>query len=102
MKTHMWTNDTTLGVDVVMAAMAIQLSAGDVLYLVSTAALWFSNKMKTLLFNANIAWDVGLELCTNPYESLALGTETGDYTFPYNDMETSLVSFCISPTLMMY
>ena len=51
-----------------MAAMAIQLSAGDVLYLVSTAAFWFGDKMETLLFNANIAWDVGLELCTDPHD----------------------------------
>ena len=47
--------DTISGVDVVMAGMAIQLSAGDVLYLVSTAALWFGDKMETSLFNANIA-----------------------------------------------
>ena len=60
--------DNTLGVDVVMSAMAIQLSAGDVLYLVSTAALWFGDKMETSLFNVNIAWDAGLELCTNPYD----------------------------------
>ena len=60
--------DTTSGVDVVTAAMAIQLSAGDILYLVSTAALWFGDKMETLLFNVNIAWDAGLELCTDPYD----------------------------------
>ena len=62
--------DTTSGVDVVMATMAVQLSAGNVLYLVSSAALWFGDKMETLLFNANIAWDAGLELCTNPYDPL--------------------------------
>ena len=60
--------DTTLGVDVVTAAMAIQLSAGDILYLVSTAALWFGDKVETSLFNANIAQDVGLELCTDPHD----------------------------------
>ena len=52
--------DTTSGVDVVTAATAIQLSAGDILYLVSTAALWLGDKMETLLFNANIAWDAAL------------------------------------------
>ena len=60
--------DTTSGVDVVTAATTIQLSAGDILYLVSTAALWFGDKMETLLFNVNIAWDAGLELCTDPYD----------------------------------
>ena len=95
--------DTTLGVDVVMATMAIQLSAGDILYLVSTAALWFGDKMETLLLNANITRDVGLELCTDHHDmNSAFGTEIGDYTFPYNNMEISLVSICISPTPMMY
>ena len=82
--------ETTSGVDVVMAATAIQLSAGDVLYLVSADALWFGDKMETSLFSANIAWDAGLELCTDPYDPhhrLALGTETGDYAFPCNDVE---------------
>ena len=51
-----------------MATMAIQLSVGNVLYLVSTAALWFGDKMETSLFNANIAQDAGLELCTDPYD----------------------------------
>ena len=59
--------DTTSGVDVVTAAMTVQLSDGNVLYLVSTAALSFGDKMETLLFNVNIAWDV-LELCTHPYD----------------------------------
>ena len=59
---------TTTGVDVVTAATAIQLSAGDVMYLVSTAALWFGDKMAHSLFNGNIARDAGLELCTDPYD----------------------------------
>ena len=60
--------DTTSGVDVVMAATAIQLSAGDILYLVSTAALRFGDKMEISLFNVNIARDAGLELCTDPHD----------------------------------
>ena len=38
--------DTTSGVDVGTAATAVELSAGDVLYLVCTAALWFVIKWK--------------------------------------------------------
>ena len=38
--------DTTSGVDVVTAATAIQLSAGDISYLVSTAALGLVIKWK--------------------------------------------------------
>ena len=51
-----------------MAATAIQLSAGDIVYLVSTAALWIGDKMEVSLFNVNIARDAGLELCTDPHD----------------------------------
>ena len=56
------------GVDVVTAATAVQLSAGDTLFLVSTAALWFGDTMETSLFNANIARDAGLKVCTDPMD----------------------------------
>ena len=62
------TYQTTTGVDVITAATAVQLSAGDTLFLVSTAALWFSDTMETSLFNANIARDAGLKVCTNPMD----------------------------------
>ena len=60
------TYTTTTGVDVVTAATAVELSAGDVLYLVSLAALWFGDQMEISLFNGNILWDAGIELCTDP------------------------------------
>ena len=66
---------TTTGVDVVTAAMAVQLSAGDVLYLVSSAALWFGDQMEISLLNGNILRDAGIELCTdphNPYRELGI------------------------------
>ena len=62
------TYQTMTGDDIVTAATAVQLSAGDKLFLVSTAALWFSATMETSLFNANIARDAGLEVRTNPME----------------------------------
>ena len=61
------TYTTTKGVDVVTAATSVQLSAGDVLYLVSSAALWFGDQIVTSLFNGNILRDVGIELCTDPH-----------------------------------
>ena len=51
----------------VTVATAVQLSAGDVLYLVSSAALWLGDQMETSLFNRNILWDTGIELCTDPH-----------------------------------
>ena len=59
---------TMTSVDVITAATAVQLSVGDTLFLVSTAALWFGDTMETSLFNANIARDAGLEVCTNPMD----------------------------------
>ena len=56
------------GLDVITAATAVQLSAGDTLFLVSTAALWFGDTMETSLFNANIARDAGLEVYTDPMD----------------------------------
>ena len=47
-------------------AMAIQLSASEVIYLVSPASLWFGDCLEHSLFNANIARDAGLEVCTDP------------------------------------
>ena len=59
----------------VTVATAVQLSAGDVLYLVSSAALWFGDQMETSLFNGNILWDAGIKLCTDthdPYRELGI------------------------------
>ena len=58
--------DTTSDVQVVKAATAVQLSADEVIYLVSSASLWFGDKLEHSLFNANIARDSGLEVCTDP------------------------------------
>ena len=41
---------TTTGVAAVTPATAVQLTAGDVIYLVFMAALWFGNQMETSLF----------------------------------------------------
>ena len=54
----------TTGVPIVTAATAVQLTAGDMIYLISSAALWFGDQMEISLFNGNIVW----ELCTNPYD----------------------------------
>ena len=62
------TYQTMTGVDVVTAATAVQLLAGNTLFLVSTAALWFGDTMETSLFNANISRDAGLEVCTDPMD----------------------------------
>ena len=59
---------TTTGVAVVTTATAMQLTAGDVIYIVSTAALWLGNQMETSLFNGNIACDAGIDLCTDPHD----------------------------------
>ena len=56
------------GVNVVTVASPGQLSAADTLFLVSTAALWFSDTMETSLFNANTKRDAGLEVCTDPMD----------------------------------
>ena len=69
------TYTTTTGVDVVTAATALQLSAADILYLVSSAALWFGDQMEISLFNGNILRDTGIELCTDlhdPYPELGI------------------------------
>ena len=58
----------TTGVPIITTATAVQLSVGDGIYLVSTAALWFGDQMETSLFNGNIVWDAGIQLCTNPYD----------------------------------
>ena len=60
------TYQTMTGVNVITAASAVQLSAANTLFLVSTAALWFGDTMETFLFNANIVWDAGLEVCADP------------------------------------
>ena len=59
---------TTTGVDVVTAATTMQLNAGDIIYIVSTATLWFGDRMETSLFNGNIARDAGIDLCTDPHD----------------------------------
>ena len=59
---------TTTGVDVVTAATAMQLTAGNVIYIISMATLWFGNQMETSLFNCNIARDAGIDLCTDPHD----------------------------------
>ena len=56
---------TTTGVDVVTTATTVQL---DVIYIISTAALWFGDQMETSLFNGNIAHDAGIDLCTDPHD----------------------------------
>ena len=69
------TYQMTTGVDVIIAATAVQLSAGDTLFLVSTAALWFGDTMETSLFNTNIVRDAGLKVCTDtmdPHQELSL------------------------------
>ena len=57
----------TTGVPIITAVTAVQLTAGDVIYLVSSAALWFGDQMETSLFNGNIVWDSSIQLCTDPY-----------------------------------
>ena len=57
----------TTGVPIVTAATAVQLTAGDVIYLISLAALWIGHQMEISLFNGNIVQDVGIQLCTDPY-----------------------------------
>ena len=97
------TYQTTTGVDVITAATAVQLSAGDTLFLVSTAALWFGDTMKISLFNANIMRDAGLEVCTSamdPIGNSALVTKIRDSTFHSTDMETFSASVRTSLTLM--
>ena len=59
---------TTTGIPVVTAATAVQLTAGNMMYLISSAALWFGDLMETSLFNGNIVRDAGIQLCTNPYD----------------------------------
>ena len=59
---------TTTGVLIITTATAVQLSAGNLIYLVSMAALWFGDQMETSLFNGNIVWDAGIQLCTDPYD----------------------------------
>ena len=58
----------TTGVPIVTAATAVQLTAGDVIYLISLAALWFGDQMETSLFNGNVVRDAGIQLCTDPYD----------------------------------
>ena len=58
----------TTGVAVVTAAPAVQLTASDVIYIVSMAALWFGDQMETSLFNGNITHDAGIDLCTDPHD----------------------------------
>ena len=58
----------TTGVPVVTAATAVQLTAGYIIYLISSAALWFGDQMETSLFNGNIVRDAGIQLCTDPYD----------------------------------
>ena len=58
--------DTTTGIEVAKTAMAVQLSADEVIYLVSNASLWFGDRLEHSLFNANITRDSGLEVCTDP------------------------------------
>ena len=86
------TYTTTKGVDVATAATAVQLSAGDVLYLVSSAALWFGDQMETSLFNGNILRDAGIEPCTDHIRTVssAFGIELEDCMFPYSAVEISL------------
>ena len=59
---------TTTGVDAATAATAVQLTAGDVIYIISTATLWLGDQMETSLFNGNIAPDAGIDLCTDPHD----------------------------------
>ena len=56
------------GVPIVTAATAVQLTAGDMIYLILSAALWFGDQMETSLFNGNIVWDASIQLSTNPYD----------------------------------
>ena len=58
---------TTTGVPIVTVATAVQLTPGDVIYLISSAALWFGDQMETSLFNGNIVRDASIQLCTDPY-----------------------------------
>ena len=57
----------TTGVPIITTATAVQLSVGNVIYLVSTAAPWFGDQMEASLLNGNIVRDAGIQLCTNPY-----------------------------------
>ena len=52
----------TTGVPVVTAATAFQLTAGDVIYLILSAALWLGDQMETSLFNGSIVQDAGIQL----------------------------------------
>ena len=78
---------TMTGVDVITAATAVQLSVGNTLFLVSTAALWFGDTMETSLFNANIARDAGLKVCidpTDPHWELSLHDRDRGLHIPFH------------------
>ena len=97
------TYQTMTGVDVITAATAVQL--GDTLFLVSTAALWFSDTMETSLSNTNIARNAGLKVCTDPmdpHRNSAFMTEIRDSTFHSTDMETLSASVRTSLTLTTF
>ena len=67
--------DTTTGVEVAKTVTAIQVLADEVIYLVSMASLWVRDQLEHSLFNANIARDSGLDVCTDPtdpYRSLGI------------------------------
>ena len=60
--------ESRTNVEIVKAATAVNLSAYETVYLVCNAALWFGDSLHTSLFNANIARDAGLSICTDPYD----------------------------------
>jgi len=71
--------ESTEDVPIVKAATAIQISSGEVIYLVMNSALYFGDRMESSLFNGNLARDAGLSVCTDPYDQhRKLGIESQD------------------------
>jgi len=60
------------GIEVVAkTATAVQISADEVIYLVSLASLWFGDQLEHSLFNANIARDSGFGNLYRPDGSIS-------------------------------
>ena len=91
---------STDAIPVVSAATAVQISAGEVVYLVMNTALWFGERMKTSLFNGNLARDAGVSLCTDPYDphrDLAITVEERGLKIPLTRRGNVVGVNCFKP-----
>ena len=73
----------TRNVPIARTATAVEVSSGEIYYLVANVSLWFGDRMETSLFNGNIARDGGTRIATDPSDpNRPLGIEdprTGTY-----------------------